>query len=39
VADVLAGFALAFVAVPLGNALYTRFGGPQPGSEAPGRGP
>ena len=25
VADVLAGFALAFVAVPLGNALYRRF--------------
>jgi len=39
VADVLAGLALAFVAVPLGNALYTRFGRPQPESEAPGRGP
>jgi membrane-associated phospholipid phosphatase len=26
VADVLAGFALAFVTVPLGNALYKRFG-------------
>jgi len=26
VADVLAGFALAFVTVPLGNALYRRFG-------------
>ena len=34
-----AGFALAFVTVPLGNALYRRFGRPQPGSEAPGRGP
>lgn len=28
VADVLAGLALAFVAVPLGNALYERFAGP-----------
>jgi membrane-associated phospholipid phosphatase len=39
VADVIAGFALAFVTVPVGNALYRRFGRPQPGSEAPGRGP
>jgi membrane-associated phospholipid phosphatase len=39
VADVLAGFAMAFVTVPVGNALYSRFGRPQPGSEAPGRGP
>jgi membrane-associated phospholipid phosphatase len=39
VADVLAGFALAFVAVPLGNALYRCFGRPHAGSEAPGPGP
>lgn len=31
VADVLAGLALAFVAAPLGNALYRRFGDPAAG--------
>ncbi|HEX5854963.1 MAG TPA: phosphatase PAP2 family protein [Thermoanaerobaculia bacterium] len=39
VADVIAGFALAFVTVPLGNALYRRFDRSQPGSEAPEPGP
>ena len=33
VADVLAGFALAFVTVPLGNAIYSRF---SPTSSRPG---
>lgn len=32
VADVLAGLALVFLAVPLGNALYARFAGPEPRS-------
>ena len=31
VADVLAGLTLAFVTVPLGNALYRRFAPPEPG--------
>ena len=35
VADVIAGLALAFVTVPLGNAIYSRYGRSQPGSEAP----
>lgn len=35
VADVLAGFAFAFAAVPLGNALYRRFSWQEPESEAP----
>jgi membrane-associated phospholipid phosphatase len=39
VADVIAGFALALVTVPLGNALYRRFSRSQPGSEAPEPGP
>jgi len=33
VADVIAGFALAFVTVPVGNALYRRFSQSQPRSE------
>jgi membrane-associated phospholipid phosphatase len=33
VADVIAGFAMAFVTVPVGNALYRRFGQSQPRSE------
>ena len=33
VADVIAGFALAFVTVPAGNALYRRFSQSQPRSE------
>jgi membrane-associated phospholipid phosphatase len=39
VADVLAGLTLAFVTVPVGNALYRRSGRPQPEPEVPGRGP
>ena len=34
VADVLAGFALAFAAVPVGNALYRGFGGSESRPEA-----
>ena len=39
VADVFAGFALAFVTDPLGNALYRWFSRPRSRPAAPGRGP